>query len=374
MAESVLGPLEIELLPARQGDAVLLTWGPLGDRRRLLVDGGPARAYAAVSARLRAVAEQGALELLVLSHIDRDHIDGALLLTNDADLRIGINEYWFNGPAQVSPKLGAAEGEVLAALIGARGIPLNAAFGQGTVCAPPDGPRPARTLPGGLVLTVLGPGPDDLANLRLNWRPVMRDEGLMFTDEKEALAALRSSRSLNPAKAYLSGARRRPDVAELLATRSARDTSASNRSSIVLLAEYAGHRVLLPADATPAALTVAVRRLLAERAADRLELTALMLPHHGSDHNITRELLELMPAEYYLFSSDGRKYPHPSDACVARCLAYGRPASTLVFNYRGPRTLPWLNEALLRPRHNGVRYPVNGDGVTLSLPARHGSR
>ena len=154
-----LGPLELELLPARHGDALLLTWGPLADRRRMLIDGGPASAYPKVSARLRAVAADGPLDLLVLTHIDADHIEGTLLLTNDADLDIGICEYWFNGPAQVAPKLGTAQGEMLAALVGARGIPLNAAFGKAAVCAPDAAVLPVHRLPGGLTLTVLGPDP-----------------------------------------------------------------------------------------------------------------------------------------------------------------------------------------------------------------------
>jgi hypothetical protein len=366
-----LGPLELELLPARHGDALLLTWGPLADRHRMLIDGGPASAYPKVAARLREVAAEGPLDLLVLTHIDADHIEGTLLLTNDADLDIGIGEYWFNGPAQVAPKLGAAQGEMLAALIGARGIPLNAAFGAAAVCAPDAAAPPVHHLPGGLTLTVLGPDREDLAKLRREWLSGFEDGELVFASEEQALEELRRRSGLNPAVTYLSGPER-PSIDDLLQTPSSPDTSAPNRSSIVLLAEYAGNTVLLPGDATPHALRAGVRRLLAERSLERLDLAALKLPHHGSTRNITKDLLELLPADSYLFSSDGTTFGHPDDAGVAKCLEYGRPDSALMFNYQTPRTLQWQDEEYLEPRGHRALYPADGaEGIALSMAAHN---
>jgi hypothetical protein len=367
------GPLELELLPAGHGDALLLTWGTGTDRHRLLIDGGPAGAYPKVSARLRGLAGDRPLDLLVLTHIDADHIEGTLLLTNDAELNLGITEYWFNGPAQVSPKLGAAQGEMLAALIGARGIPLNRAFGGAAVCVPDAGPLPVHRLPDGLTLTVLGPDRDALTRLGDVWLGTLADDGLVFASPEQALEALRARAGLNPAVTFLSGQRSRPDITGLLQEPSRNDTSPPNRSSIVLLAEYAGNTVLLAGDATPVTLMTGVRRLLAERGLERLELTALKLPHHGSTRNVTRELLDRLPAENYLFSSDGGKFGHPDDAAVAKCLVFGRPGSALVFNYRNPRTLQWQDEDLLRPHRNRALYPAaGGEGVAVSMPARTG--
>jgi hypothetical protein len=363
------GPLELELLSARHGDALLMTWGPLAERRRMLIDGGPASAYPKVSARLREVAAQGPLELLVLTHIDADHIEGTLLLTNDADLDIGIGEYWFNGPAQVAPKLGTAQGEMLAALIGARGIPLNAAFGKAAICAPDAGALPVHRLPGGLTLTVLGPDREGLAKLRTVWLSALQDGGLVFASEEQALKELRRRSGLNPAVTFLSDPKR-PSITDLLQTPSSNDTSAPNRSSIVLLAEYAGNTVLLPGDATPRALLAGIRRLLAQRGLERLDLTAFKLPHHGSTRNITTDLLGLLPADNYLLSSDGGTFGHPDDAGVAKCLAYGKPGSALVFNYRNPRTLQWQDGEYLGPRGNRALYPAaEAEGIALSMAA-----
>jgi hypothetical protein len=282
-----------------------------------------------------------------------------------------MGEYWFNGPAQIAPKLGTAQGEMLAALIGARGIPLNAAFDKAAICAPDAGARPVHPLPGGLTITVLGPDRGSLAKLSAEWLNSLQDGGLVYASEEQALEALRGRAALNPDKTFLSGGKGPPSVPDLLQKPSPNDTSTPNRSSIVLLAEYAGNSVLLPGDATPLALLTGVRHLLAERNLERLDLTAFKLPHHGSTRNVTKELLQLLPADNYLFSSDGGKFGHPDDAGVAKCLAYGKPGSALVFNYRNPRTLRWQGEDVLRPRGNRALYPPPGsEGVSLSMAAR----
>jgi beta-lactamase superfamily II metal-dependent hydrolase len=359
--------LEIELLPARHGDAILLTWGPDDDRHRLLVDGGPARAYTQVATRMSEIASTAALDLVVLTHIDADHIEGAILLVNDAGVGIGIDEIWFNGPGQLSDELGAAQGEMFAALVGAREIPLNHAFDGRAVRVHDDSPLPSRHIHG-LTLTVIGPDARSLRRLRDAWNPTLDDEGLLFATPEAALEALRRRRSLNPEDSYLA-APEEPDaewVTELAGKPAPLDDSVPNASSIVMLAEYAGASVLLVGDATAPELTAGVRRLLAERGHDRLELSALKVPHHGSVRNVTRDLLALVPADHYLFSSDGSRFGHPDAAGVARVLEYGRPGSELVFNYRSPQTLLWDDEAVLAG--STVRFPEPGTaGVRVEL-------
>ncbi len=360
----------IELLPAKNGDAVLLTWGPQERRHRLLVDGGPARAYTAMSTRLAAALDGAPLDLLVLTHIDADHIEGTMLLTNDAGLAIDIGEIWFNGPAQISDELSAAQGEMFAALIAARAVPLNAAFDGAAVHVPDEGCLPTHDLQG-LRLTVLAPDARALRRLRDRWNPALEEAGLLFDSPEEALSQLRRRPSLIPDDNYLLGP---PEtgglawVAETARATAQPDDSVPNASSIALLAEFAGVSVLLAGDATSEALEAGIRRLLEERGLDRLELTAFKLPHHGSVRNVTRELLELAPAEHYLFSSDSSRFGHPDAGGVARVLCYGRSDTELVFNYRTPQTLLWNKPELLGG--SGVRYPATGEaGVQVVFGA-----
>ncbi|HEX6150366.1 hypothetical protein [Nocardioides sp.] len=360
--------MTLEMLPARHGDALLVSWGPAEDRAHLLVDGGPASAYPEVSGRISDAVAGDGLELMVLTHIDADHIEGTLLLANDAALALDVGEFWFNGPAQLTDELGPAQGEMLAALIRARGIPHNASFAGRAVSSTDDGVLPRHELRHGLVLTVVGPDADSLRRLRDVWFSTAGEEGLVFESEDHAIEELRRRTHRILGDTYLAG-EGEPDVARLAAEVAPRDNAPANRSSIVLLLEYADQRILLAGDATPTALTGAVRRLLAERGVDQLDLTAFKLPHHGSTRNITRDLLTLLPSDLYLFSSNGDKFGHPDDGGVAKCLAFGRSGAALAFNYRTPKTLRWDDQRLLSRRRQRAIYPPAGEsGLAVTLP------
>jgi len=361
--------LVVELLPARQGDAVVLEWGPGEKRRRMLVDGGPAIAYEQVSGRLADLCGDDPLELLVLTHIDGDHIEGFVLLTNDSALGVGIEEIWFNGPAQLG-ELGVAQGEFLGAIIQTRGIGWNTRFGHRAVAPADDGELPMRELPGGLRLTVLGPSRSQLLRLRDKWVVEAAAAGLAFGSVEDALRVLRGRSRLVPAQTYLSRAPA-PNITKLANAVVSKDTALANSTSIVLLAEYGDARVLLAGDATPDALLPAVRRLLIDRGLDRLPLSAFKLPHHGSARNVTTELVRLLPAERYLFSSDGSYFSHPDDSAVARVIEHGPPGAELVFNYANPRTLGWDDNRLIDRYGYRLRYPDTADGgVATTLPPR----
>lgn len=360
-----VGRLDVEMLPARHGDAILLGWGNPDERHYMLVDGGPAPAYAGIAARLSELSGNR-LDLLVLTHVDGDHIEGTILLVNDADLKLQIGEVWCNGSHHLVRELGPVQGEILGALIGDRGIPWNTSFGGSAILTSPSEPFPVIDLAGNLRVTVLAPDSSALRRLRDAWLAACQEAGLGFDSPESALQALRSKPRLTPKASYLG--RAVPDVRELARSRKGSDTSVANASSLVLLVEYGASRVLLAGDSTPAALTPPIKRLLAHRELSSLPLTAFKLPHHGSSQNINAELVRLLPSDHFLFSTNGSYFKHPDSEAVATILEYGRPDSELIFNYDNARNRQWDDDLLRDHYRYRVRYPAeNGSGVVLTL-------
>ena len=101
-----------------------------------------------------------------MSHIDTDHIGGVLRLFDDRTFGVQIDDVWFNAweqlPDRRTDRLGPVDGEILSTQLRERKLAWNQAFDAGAVCVPEDGPLPTRTLPGGLVLTLLSPGAPQL--------------------------------------------------------------------------------------------------------------------------------------------------------------------------------------------------------------------
>jgi glyoxylase-like metal-dependent hydrolase (beta-lactamase superfamily II) len=135
----------VEMLPAGHGDALWLEYGE-GDRRsRVLVDGGTGPTYDVLRSRIASLPpDDRRLELLVITHIDADHIEGVIRLLQDVRLGLRIDDVWFNGWQHLPGDVFApTHGEMLSALLVDLDQRWNGAFDGGPVSvADDDGPLP----------------------------------------------------------------------------------------------------------------------------------------------------------------------------------------------------------------------------------------
>jgi beta-lactamase superfamily II metal-dependent hydrolase len=134
----------------------------------------------------------------------------------------------------------------------------------------------------------------------------------------------------------------RIDIDELASQPFTPDRAKPNGTSIAILAKYRGRCVLLAADAHPDRLVESLRPLAAAEGR-RLRLDALKLPHHGSEYNVSFELLDLVSCPRYLISTNGSYFDHPDAMAIARVIKHGGDHPELIFNYRSDETLRWNN-------------------------------
>lgn len=325
---------EIEMLPAAHGDCLWLTYGPAERPRHVLIDGGPEATAPLLQQRIqKEIARAGSLhlELVVVTHIDADHIQGILALLEAPPEGLTIGDVWFNGyhHLQSSSLLGGVDGERLSAALSREGSPpWNEAFGGEAVVVPAVGALPERSLAGGLHLTLLSPTRKELTALAPVWAAEVRKAGL------EPGVGVRQ-----PDHPDLLGRKDSwpPNIPVLAQQSATSDGSKSNASSIAFIAEYDGRRCLFGADAKPGVLVAGLQRL----AGSKVRLDAIKLPHHGSAVNLNKTLLSLIECGTYLISTSGAIFAHPDHAALARVLTYGGPAPRLVFNYRSLTTSDW---------------------------------
>jgi hypothetical protein len=170
------------------------------------------------------------------------------------------------------------QGESLRADAEGLSVPIN--DGKGGLIA---GGAVVR-LQGGMKLSVIAPSTRQLDMLREKWR-------------KEAA---KRGRAAALASAYV-------------------DTSVENRSSIVVLAEAGGRRMLLTGDARGDEVIAGLRAagLLEDRGV--LEVDLLKVPHHGSSRNVELSFFRSIQADHYVISGDG-KYGNPEDETLQMIL------------------------------------------------------
>jgi hypothetical protein len=346
--------LRIEMLPAAEGDALFIEYGQPGRPRRILVDGGPARTYGALRSRILQLPEGSRrLDLVVVTHIDTDHVDGIIRLLCDRTLGVEYGDIWFNGWPQLvlSDTQGPGEGEMVGALLQERGLRWNAAFGGGAVVV--DEAFTPKPLPDGMTATVVGPTWKELQILHDDWKAVLDEEGWVAGDKDRALQELgQRTRFRGPPPIEAA------PVLDALGAADDVDPSKANAASIALLLEDAdGHRCLLTGDSHGPVLAAQLAILGGNRP---VKVDAFKLPHHGSRNNVSTELLDKVDTRRYLVSSSGAKYQHPDRVAIERVLARHdgeRRKPVIVFNYRSPYNEEWANPERQRSLGYVARYP-----------------
>jgi glyoxylase-like metal-dependent hydrolase (beta-lactamase superfamily II) len=147
----------LTMLPAEDGDCLLLDYGTEEEQYHVLIDGGRTSTYEAARPFLETIRKRGErIDLLVLTHIDADHIEGLLPLIADPCLPVDVAEVWYNGFAQLSglEHYGPEQGDAFSEALARRGWPWNSNFGGGPVVLP-DGKPLEVTGPGGLKILLL---------------------------------------------------------------------------------------------------------------------------------------------------------------------------------------------------------------------------
>jgi hypothetical protein len=293
--------LTFEALNAAEGDCLLLHHGPKDDRHHVVIDGGPRATWAcSLKPRLEELRDEHDLdvdqrlpiELLVVSHIDNDHIEGVLAMLEElSGCAHGprpwqVENLWCNTfddkattndlarLAKLDPGGAAAAGEGrsvrgLAVTLGIKRNGPKAQLPSGFVARAAKAPRiPLQDLK----LTVLSPTLDELTALQHKWDDWLAEHPAAIAGQAAAVR---------------------------------RDTSAPNLSSIVLLAEVDGHRVLLPGDAGAVQILDGLKNAGLLPEGGRCEVDIFKLPHHGSIRNVTPELFDRVRAKHYVISADG---------------------------------------------------------------------
>jgi beta-lactamase superfamily II metal-dependent hydrolase len=322
----------LDVRRAQQGDCLIIHYGTEKEPGLMLIDGGPTQVYKpqlkprlAQIRQARGLQDEDSLpvDLLMVSHIDSDHIVGVLDLTRElvlaADsqqpLPLKVRSFWYNtfdeiignSPDElltaVTASFGAAalKGEpdteglepaaakVLASVdqglrlgddarklnrINPESFRLNPEFGGKLVMA--TGKAKGSKLGKGLKLTVAGPMKADLLELQKDY-----DD---FLKKKE-------KKTKTPLSSFT-------------------DTTAPNLSSLVLLAEVNKKRILLTGDARGDKILegLELTGMLAKNGTMHVDI--LKMPHHGSDRNMDDIFFRRITADHYVFSGNG-EYGNP---------------------------------------------------------------
>lgn len=314
--------LQLEAIQANDGDCLLLHYDTASGKPGLvLIDGGSTGVYSRFLRKrleqLRGKAPVLDVRLAMVSHIDADHITGFVDLFKQLSEMVDDGEtppykfrsLWHNSFEKLAGRNRAAAVElsiVGASLGGAVPAGLNdytqavvASVKQGNdlrryaskltsinretnaelVSAPEKG-RKTIKIDDGLTFTILGPHQTELDNLDASWKDSSKKKSAGASEESVAADYL--------------------------------NRTVPNLSSIVVMAESAGKRLLLTGDAGGDLILKGLESAGYLDAKGNIHVDLLKVQHHGSNHSVDIDYFRRVKADQYVISGNGKHgIPHP---------------------------------------------------------------
>ncbi len=365
--------LEMSILPARQGDAIWIRWGDSDAPHQIFIDMGTESTGNRIHSLLSELREsQRIFELLVITHVDSDHIGGVLTALTESPQIPGLrfNEVWFNGWAHLNDgqigfddenseleSFGPAQGARLSSWL--RSQPWNRKFDGRAVKWNPEVSKNKIDFPRGLTLTVLGPTKERLNGFIKLWKEEVELALKKGTLDDVDISLEGYGNTNAPELKTLA------DLSVLADSAEGKDTSPANGTSISLLLEYKDRRIVLAGDAFSVDLFTGLKSIFPDK---KILLDAFKIPHHGSKNNLNKKLIELVDCPAWIFSTDGSRFRHPDVECVARILKYSthRP-SKLFFNVPS-KFNEWWNNVEWKEKFSYItEYGDPEDGITIAF-------
>lgn len=292
---------EFAILPAFHGDCILIkTYDINNDEFIVLIDGGTAQTFRyTLKEELKDI---NRINLLVLTHIDSDHIAGLISLFKSSLIdKITIDEIWMNHPEIVEINndqlISTKQGDSLKELILLKKPDVKlleiSTFDNSIVKE-------------GIEFVILSPTPQIKEELYRQWQlsnlPTTNNDNVNICSQEEIYSG-----SLED----LSKIEFSPDKSI--------NNDIFNSSSISFILKCLDISILLLADSRPEIITESLR-FNSVSETKPLEVDYVKVSHHGSLNNTSQEQLDLIQSNNYIISTNGgtADHKHPSRETVAR--------------------------------------------------------
>jgi beta-lactamase superfamily II metal-dependent hydrolase len=358
--------VEIKALLAGNGDSMLITYDTdVKSNINILIDGGNNKAI--YNDHLGQITEQIAksgklLDLVVITHIDQDHIKGIIYLTRDITnvkkqiKAESVGRYWFNSaysdkiykqaPQQFD--ISAEEMKELEEFL------HNQPDERWNIREKIVYPLVKKI--NGATFTILSPNQTMLQS---------------FTKEYGSLdiATYSDDYTHSLQKLYISEKLRLDNGDEGL------DDKLENATSIAFLFEYEQVSMLYLGDAIPMVLDKAIEEILKERSQERLKVDVVKLSHHASRKSISFKFLKIVDCSKFIICTNGLKARLPNKSTFAKILLHhNRDFSKHIdfyFNYPDfSKVLNFTDQE--KETYNFSCHDANFEhGYCLTLPLSH---
>ena len=307
----------IKVLQALKGDCIIVSYGT-EEIHHILIDGGQGRpCFRQLCNYVDDIKQAGdKIDLLILTHIDSDHIDGIVrLLSNKRFDFTMIKEMWFDFGEKLQNLLGIRSKEQKISLYN-NGTGISWKQGMDVEEKVREAGIKSRVVEklerisvGGADITILSPS-----------REILRKFAEQHEEKEKSITQITYSNDYHQS------------IFELNQKEPEKKISLANKSSIACLFEFNGQGILFLGDADADEVAGALTELGYSKE-NKLKVNYCKIAHHASKHNTTNELIQMLDCSNYIISTQQTTQGRPSKECLSRIVCNSEKPITFYCNY-----------------------------------------
>lgn len=321
--------MQIFPLKAKHGDAIIVKLESQTKQYTFIIDGGPSETAEEIA---DVYDNLGYIDVLILTHYDEDHISGLIefFSRHKEDKEEKIGQVWVNGAHLIyyddDENTAVAYDNAFNLASCLKRLKSHGFIGQWRDSLTNE-EKPIIT--DDYRIDILSPTKNILETLEKKFHDYVDEHGLQ--DDSDMDEEVSFSRVISDSKTALWKLAEKPLTPK---------TTFMNWTSIAILLQAEGKKILLMGDADVNVVTDAILKLqqLSELFESPLKVDLMKVSHHGSKANISKRFLGLIDCQNYLFTTNGGSGGayHPDRQTIAYIWKYSKNQNSklnLYFNY-----------------------------------------
>lgn len=374
------GNINIKAFPARGGESILVRFDGI-DKTNILIDCGYKSTYRLIKQELIKIKERGEkLDLLILTHIDNDHIGGARSILQDYinDDLCEISEIWINDYFRIcdlktdenresnleellllrkivkqkypidsqnygEKNAGYKEASILEEYLSNIKIEkkVNSKFGGEAIYIEDKNSINSVFINEDVEIKLIGPRKSVLIDLIDEWTNYLIEKGFdkEITKSKELARAfeLFYINSMDKDLEITSKENNcTTDIGSLEELISFDEFKVENinRSSISFILKFYDKELLFLGDASSKDYDEVLECISEQNGGKKIDFELIKVSHHGSKFDTSPRMLKYARSKRYLILTNGNGYNHPDLEVIAKIICSQVEKKEIIFNYR----------------------------------------
>lgn len=387
--------IQVKIFRAGYGDSFLITINEKHQNINILVDCGLKSTYKDyIREELKSVK---CIDLLILTHIDNDHINGAISLFQDTDILndIEIKNIWFNDLYSLLKKknfnieMDYKDSNIKSEEFKKENFDEEVGFNSavelrsymalnkytkilnsncGLIECSKDLYEVLHPINNEIKFVLLSPHATRNEMLLEKWSQHSNIDTDIINDEIIAEFYEKFGKHESDVDDFDEECSFMTYDIEKMANEDIIESNVVNDSSIAFFIEIKDKKLLFLGDSNPLDVHKSLCKYIKDEEIEELNFELVKVSHHGSKNNTIKDFFEKNSSKKYIISSNGRRFNHPDIECLSKIIVNQKQFKTVVFNYyRDDIYGFWNNQELKEKYKYEIKMPNKEDEYSSTV-------